>query len=445
MTALASLISCPGDTRAVTGRARMLGSVLGSLAVAGFFVSCIWYDVLHFYAGLDIDREVIFAVALVAAAGSAACRGWHPWLTGSRSLWLIPAWFAAMIALHLATGLPPAGKNVSMLVAPIAGFLLLACKRRQVLWLTVGTVACSTLIQAQEFYSLSYLYVWKDQFITHTAEMYMATQGLFRAKGLFAGPLNGYDLGLLALLFSEFSPFVIAFVSLGAALAATKSGILASAGAIILRGVRRPRPWVTLALATVLSAAYLVGVQALRLHVGTVQTDSAKTLTVSRQNLVEYLLRAADPAVPSTADRIASIRDGLQNFLAFSPFHIAFGDPNFSYRMPAYLDRGIESSIEKELQDYGILGFLLAVGVKLATLVSLARRSPKLAIGFAGYLTIASVSPVFTPLGFDVLLWLFMLGELQLVKCAITSISPEPPLPPAATPAAPPRPPGPMV
>ncbi len=381
---------------------------LGISATAAFFASCVWYDFLKFYAHFDFNRVAVFACALVAGGAYAAFRRDA---IGDRRLLAIPIYFALMAVLHLAMGLPLEPKHLSMYTAPVAAFVFLFLDRRLIVWPMIATLIVSTLIQVQEFYSFSYWYAWSDAHITHNVELYMANQGLFRAKGLFAGPLNGYDFGLLALLFTEFSYLVIACVGLGAVLAASKSGIVASLLAILLRCYNSKRLLASLATTGVIAVAYLGSAQVIRSHVGIAKAGT-KQIAVAKQDIAEYVGRAVDLNVNSTADRIASWDRGFQEFARFSPFHMIFGDPNFTYRVPALEDRGLESSIQKELQDYGIVGFLIALAIKLAVCLKLWRSNIKMAIGFAGYCALAAVSPIFTPLGFNVLFWLFMLQTL---------------------------------
>ncbi|OKO72695.1 hypothetical protein AC629_37625 [Bradyrhizobium sp. NAS80.1] len=388
--------------------------VVGWLSAICFFTSSIWHDFLKFHFNLEFSRNAVFAAALGLAVISVALTPTETLnrLQSYRWVGLLAGYFVLASALHIALGLPLDAKNLSMYSAPVAGFLFLF-NRQPFVHLLVATVVFSTLIQIHESYFQTYWYVWHDDFITHDEALYVSRAGIFRAKGLFAGPLNGYGLGLLALLLSEFSIVAIAAVSLSAALAATKSGIVASCAAILLRAFNRKKMMASLLLSSVLVVGYLGLSQAIiaRFWV-THPAATTHQLDTRPRSLPDYLSIVVDPKVSSTRDRIASWEKGISDFSKFSTFHVAFGDPNFAYRVPDYMDRGVESSILKELQDYGLIGALIATTAKLLTFFALWRRSLKMAIGFAAYCAIAAVSPVYVPLGADVLLWLFMMSEV---------------------------------
>ncbi|QOZ52019.1 hypothetical protein XH90_12075 [Bradyrhizobium sp. CCBAU 53338] len=394
--------------------------MVGWLSAICFFISSIWYDFLKFYFHLEFNRSAVFAGALGLAVVRIALTPAETLkeLQSYRWVGLLAGYFVISSALHVALGLPPDAKNLSMYAAPVVAILFLF-NRRPLVHLLVATVVVSALIEIHEAYFQTYWYVWRDEFITHNEALYVSKAGIFRAKGLFAGPLNGYGLGLLALLLSEFSIMAVAAVSLSAALAATKSGIVASCGAILLRSFNREKMIVSLLLSSILVVGYLGLSQAIiaRFWVKhpaetAPQVDHRPQLEVRPRSLPDYLSIVVDPKVSSTRDRIISWEKGILDFSQFSAFHIVFGDPNFAYRVPDYMDRGVESSILKEVQDYGLIGTLIATVAKVLTFFALWRRSLKMAIGFAAYCAIAAVSPVYVPLGANVFLWLFMMGAI---------------------------------
>jgi hypothetical protein len=70
-------------------------------------------------------------------------------------------------------------------------------------------------------------------------------------------------------------------------------------------------------------------------------------------NIAEFLGTAFDPSASTTSFRFFVWEQNLSYFLNFDAPHMLFGWPNFAYQVDI---QGTESSVIKELQDYGIVG-----------------------------------------------------------------------------------------
>jgi hypothetical protein len=123
-------------------------------------------------------------------------------------------------------------------------------------------------------------------------------------------------------------------------------------------------------------------------------------------NILEFLGTSVDPSASTTSFRLFVWRQNLKYFLNFDALHMLFGWPDFAYLIDI---QGTESSVIKELEDYGLVGFAFALLVKIVAARNLWRVSKLAAVAAIGYYVLAIVQPIFTTLGTCVLFWVLVL------------------------------------
>ena len=135
------------------------------------------------------------------------------------------------------------------------------------------------------------------------------------------------------------------------------------------------------------------------------QRKLVERIKTGQFSVAEFLGTTFDPSASTTSYRFFVWKQNLIFFLNFDFVHMLFGWPHFAYQIDI---QGTESSVINELQDYGIIGFTVAMILKVFAARRLWMVSRIMTIAAIGYYVLAALQPIFTTLGTCVLFWLFV-------------------------------------
>ena len=209
-------------------------AILGLLMI---FVSTIWYDFISFYFDFEFNRSALFAAGILFCGAATLYRLFYV-PAAALQTYRIPLavliYFSLTLAGHVLAG-EQFGQNVTFLVAPLAALSMLAVERRILVAFLALTVAICTAMQAIEFLTCSYFFVFDDGTYRLDELAYSGSVHSFRAKGIFSSPLTANYMAILAILLSRLSIGMTMISSLSAIVAISKGAMVSNAALLVLR------------------------------------------------------------------------------------------------------------------------------------------------------------------------------------------------------------------
>lgn len=368
--------------------------------VAGVLASIVLYDLFVYFFGIPVPRETVFLMALAIVVGRVGVMVVEPRSDDEHFISWLAITLLGYQAINLLVAILTTGEVTRTLyfAAPIvAAYLAIECPRafKVVLIFILCAMLASELI---ETVTAQYQFFSEDRRLSGVFwDDFMGENEVFRAKGLFAGPLTAAYVSLgIALVFRR-SMTVLVLCLLCAAAANGRGAML----------------WITVLAIVALVRDFGSGRSIVRrfwsgiILLGAIYVLGAIVLD---ENAIERVTNMFSPSENSNSARMYYWEDGWQTFWSTdSLFGFLFGQPNLFRRE---FDNSAENDHLQILLDYGILGFLLFFGALMWTLSRLkASLADRLFV--LGLLCLMMfVAPPLSTMTCSVLFWFFLFGEV---------------------------------
>ncbi|MFM7013251.1 MAG: hypothetical protein ACKO0Z_28630 [Betaproteobacteria bacterium] len=253
-------------------------------------------------------------------------------------------------------------------------------------------------IQVLEYFTGHYFFIYQASDGTELNELLFGGHAeVFRAKGMFQGPLSAVAFGLLVMFLTRGSTFIAAMVLFSSFLASGRLGMLT---AVIMFGFR-----------------YLImGVNSLRksftyaILLAAVAYFLWASMDVSR---ALFILNALDFGNDQNVGRFYFWLSGLSYYLSYGPIDFLFGNQGFILMR----EGGTENDFLRLLLDCGLVGFLLYGGA-IVTLIARAVKSKD----FEGVLSasliivLMNLFPFFQSLSSALLFWVYFFSKMEQLR-----------------------------
>ncbi|MDE1947011.1 MAG: hypothetical protein KGL43_06885 [Burkholderiales bacterium] len=251
-------------------------------------------------------------------------------------------------------------------------------------------------IQFFEYASGQYFFVYQASDGTQlNEELFGGGLGVFRAKGLFQGPLSAVAFAYWMAFLSRGSMVAAGALFLCAFLASGRLGMLTACALIAVRmlGGGRGASTKSLLLAFVVialgAAALFASADADRLYFISTALDLGNSQNQSR---FEFWLAA------------------LTYFLSYSPLHLIFG--NFGFIL--HQEGGSESDFLRLLLDCGVVGFGIYIAAIGALIGRAFRRGDREGLFIAlTVIALMNIFPFVQSLSSSVLFWMYVIATLS--------------------------------
>lgn len=304
----------------------------------------------------------LLAAGLVLGFGSLALRGRLPAHgAGRHSMLLLATWLVVWILTLAAKG------NVNLssyYVAIPCAIVVVNTQPRLFIKLLLIHLALTLVIEAWEYFSGQYLFVYEAADGTMLDEsLFGGSLDVFRAKGMFQGPLSAVAFALWMAFLLRGSLVAAAVLFLCAFFASGRLGMLTSLVLMLMRvhvhELRGRRPFVALLrrLPLLLGLAAVVWL----------------LFASSDENRLTFFSSALDLGNDQNMSRIYFWLSSLNYYLNYSPIDLLVGNYGFILQK----EGGTENDFLRLLLDCGLLGFLIYVGALVALLVNALRRGER--------------------------------------------------------------------
>lgn len=362
------------------------------------FVAAVWADSIRFFIGIDFSQELtlMLAVAMAAAFFFLYSAESNHSLAENEASIAVALFIACSVVLLFALLRGYSLKACTLAYAPVVAFFFALVSQKPLRIIVFWTLMISLSLQFVEVATGHFTYTWlRDGFSIDERLMGGAT-GVFRSKGLFAGPTSATAYAILCALLLPRSWVVAVAVAAVSVMSGSKSGLLflIVAGMVLaISGTRRER----------------FTVAGLMLAVLIIFTIFARTET-------------NDPLATQRSLDVFSIGAGGNESrfyfwdLAWSAFLEDFSDAQRFLGWPRgsrdLFFNSTESQYLQILLDLGVVG----LSIYAVALVLVARRVRFDRITFAafiGFTTVAAVTPLFDQSGLCILFWIFVFRSLM--------------------------------
>lgn len=359
---------------------RFTGSVLDLFAGVLIYFSLFLRDII----GISLPAE-IYLLSLAAGLMLLVLRS-------SKNLKHNDLVFIVLISIFILLNVAPKGEFYlnNYLIAPIVGLLLVRVIPRVFFRILVFHMLLSLSIQMLEVATGSYVFVTETkEGLILDSEFFGGSVEVFRAKGMFQGPLSAVGFYLLMGLLGQTRPFLFgSFV--GSVMSYGRLGILISSTMMITGLFRNNRSF---ALALIVVSLILV-----------TNVFSFSFISVS------FFLSAFDLESSGNLMRMYFWEKALDTFLQYEWYHLIFGNVGYATSVGIFP----ESDFLRLLLDCGILGLILYV---LALYLLYRKRYKSNFYGlvfFSCIIAAMSIFPFLQSLNAAVLFWfLFFSGHTE--------------------------------
>ncbi len=267
--------------------------------------------------------------------------------------WVIIAVFSAAWLLTLAT------KGVvnmsSYYIAIPCAFVIVNLNPRRFIQILLVHLLITLLIAAYEYFSGQYFFIYQADDGTDLDEkLFGGGLDVFRAKGMFQGPLSAVAFALWIAFLMRGSVPIAAALFLCAFFASGRLGMLTSTvlgGYRLLAGraksFQRNLPWL---FGVVLVAAFL--------------------FKYSDENRIQFISSALDLENDQNVSRVYFWLTSLNYYFSYSPLDFLFGNYGFILKQ----EGGTENDFLRLLLDCGLVGFGLYAGAIVVLIKQAIRR-----------------------------------------------------------------------
>lgn len=373
-------------------------SFLSFSAFMVLFASAIWGDFITYCFNVEFSQELFLGfAALIAVLCLLTCRTTERPPLGSKATGAavaIVCAFFCIVVVALARGYPL--KDCTLAYAPCVAVLFALLDRRSLRVIVLITLITSISVQIVEVISGRFTYVWLREGFAIDERLVGGATGVFRSKGLFAGPTSATAYAILCALLLPRLRIVVVLVLGVAVMSGSKAGIL-FAGVYLamwaVLGRRRERPW---AILTMLAGLASIGLLYLT------QAIDVRTM--------ERIIETKDIEAAGNAARFYFWDAAWSAFVnEFSVIQQLLGWPRGSREV---FGNSTESQYLQILLDLGIVG----LSVYLVSLVLVARRiriDCAALPAFVGFSVVGAVTPLFDQAGLCILSWIFIYHMLM--------------------------------
>lgn len=354
--------------------ARKLGGSFGVLIV---YISIYWKDALVSYVPGSLILASLFLGTMLLAV-----------VTKVKVSQFAAVMLSVSFVLLLITTLKSGSFSFSnYFLAPIVAYLLVVSNRTLLLRLLFFHFLLSLLAQAYEISVGEYLFVSLDENgLALDANFFRGSQDVFRAKGLFQGPLSSVAFYLLVGMIFR-APKYRLMCLLGALMAQGRLGIILI-GLLNVQAIFSKLGWTGKMLTIIGSVLAFISLFGYFLAA---LTDS-------------FFLMAFDLDSSSNISRVYYWQANIRLFLEYDPVSTLFGNLGLVNRIVG----ASESDFLRILLDCGIFGLLFYVFVLITLHRSMRRNSERYSnLEFAILVVAMAIFPFIQSLGSTLLFWVF--------------------------------------
>lgn len=309
------------------------------------------------------------------------------------SLWVLGSLTVAWVSTLAVTGQP----NLSSyyLAIPCA-FVVVNTNPRLFCQLMLGHFALTLGIEAFEYLTGQYLFVYQASDGTALDEtLFGGSLDIFRAKGMFQGPLSAVAFALWIAFLARGSLVMGAGLFFCAFFASGRLGMLSATALLAVRFLLNARS-VSVRRLVPMSAALLVLAALLFLY--------------SDENRLYFISTALDLDNDQNESRFYFWLTALAYFLSYSPTEMVFGNFGFIFGK----EGGTENDFLRLLLDCGFIGFSIFAGAIAAMIIKSVRNKDyeRLFIALL-IIVLMNIFPFAQSLSSALLFWVYALAVLQ--------------------------------
>lgn len=371
--------------------ARRSSSLIGALAVVLIYLAIYWKD---WASSWGISSSM---AGMVLAAGLAL--GFGAWVIGRSGSKRVPTLvMGAFVAAWILALAGQSRVNISSYYIAIpCAFVVIHTNPRLLIKLLVIHLALTLVIQAGEYASGKYLFIYQAADGTELNEsLFGGGLDVFRAKGMFQGPLSAVAFALWMAFFLRGNVVAAAVLFFCAFFASGRLGMLASSLLVmarLLRGMQR-----TGSLLRLMPLVVCLGAAA------------GLLLAYSDANRLFFMLSAIDIGNDQNVSRIYFWLTSLAHFFSYSPQEMLVGNYGFILQK----EGGTENDFLRILLDCGLVGLLIYVGAIAALLRAAVRRRDREDLLVAILIIVLmNVFPFVQSLSSALLFWVYFFATMR--------------------------------
>lgn len=268
--------------------------------------------------------------------------------TTSALNWII---LAALTAAWTLTFVSKGSMNMSSYYVAIpCAFIVVNLNPNLFIRIIVAHLILTLLIEGVEYFTDQYLFIYKADDGTELNEsLFGGSLGVFRAKGMFQGPLSAVAFALWVAFLIRKNPIVVALLFLVAFFASGRLGMLTSVVLMCFRfmanGIRSLGKTLPLVFFLLVSASLLIA--------------------MSDENRLFFIFNALDFGSDQNISRIYFWGTALDYYFGYDLINLLFGDYGFIFQQ----EGATENDFLRLLLDCGIAGFLIYVVAIFALMI----------------------------------------------------------------------------
>jgi hypothetical protein len=366
-------------------------SLTGTLAVVLLYLAIYGKDWASSWGVSNSMAAVVLAAGLALGLGA--------WVTSRSGSSRIPTLaMGAFLASWILALLGQGRVNMSSYYIAIpCAFVVIHTNPRLLIRLLIIHLALTLVIQSGEYASGKYLFIYQGADGSELNEsMFGGANDVFRAKGLFQGPLSAVAFALWMAFFFRGNVTAAAVLFFCAFFASGRLGMLTSSLLImvrIFRGMRRTGSLLRM----------------MPLVVGLI-TAAGFLLAYSDENRLLFILSAIDIGNNQNVSRIYFWKTSLAHFFTYSPQEILVGN----YGLILRKEGGTENDFLRLLLDCGVIGLLIYVFAIIALLrAAIRRRDPEDLLVALLIIVLMNVFPFVQSLSSALLFWVYFFVTMR--------------------------------
>ncbi len=347
----------------------------------------------------------LLAAGLLLGFGSLAIRGRLPIHGAGRySMFLLTIWFMIWLLTLAVKG---SANLSSYYIAIPCAFVIVNTQPQLFIKLLLAHLALTLGIQAWEYFSGEYFFVFVADDGTMLDEvLFGGNLDLFRAKGMFQGPLSAVAFLMWMAFLLRGSLVSAGLLFLGSFFASGRLGLLTSVVLIIWR----------MNIAE-MGAALL---RRLPLLLGLVVV-AGLLLIYTDETRLDFISSALNMSNDQNESRIEFWLGSLNYYFSFSPFDMFVGNYGFILRK----EGGTENDFMRLLLDCGLLGFLIYLGAIIILLVVALRRGEREdMLSVIMIIVVMNIFPFIQSLSSSTLFWVYFFATVNRSCTPIVPHSP---------------------
>lgn len=309
------------------------------------------------------------------------------------SFWVLVSFAVAWVSTLAITGQP---NFSSYYLAIPCAFVVVNTNPRLFCQMMLGHFVLTLGIEALEYLTGQYLFVYQASDGTALDEtLFGGSLDIFRAKGMFQGPLSAVAFALWIAFLARGSLMMAAGLFFCAFFASGRLGMLSAAALLAVRFLINARS-VSVTRLIPMSAALIVLAALLFLY--------------SDENRLYFISTALDLDNDQNESRYYFWLTALAYFLSYSPLEMVFGNFGFIFGK----EGGTENDFLRLLLDCGFVGFAIFAGAIGAMIVKAVRNKDHESLFIALLIIVLmNIFPFVQSLSSALLFWVYALAILQ--------------------------------